>query len=186
MGNIVGRGVLCVMLVGGIVSADTTRPLIKGKTVTITVNKSATLGGLSISFGNAHHKHAADGDTLGMWTFVAKKGRSKKEIELRSEDANFEAEVAIHGVALVFRHVEYEKFNVTLFAQKAPRPLDDETCADRVSVLAAKQGLKEGPSRGYSNRSGIVTVTSGGWTGYCGTLTKRVWIETASAVDDTK
>ena len=173
------------MLVGGIVSADTTRPAVKGKTATITVKKSVTLGGLSISFGVANHKHADNGDTLGMWTFVAKKGASKKEIEVRSEVEHFEAEIAVHGVALVFRHVDYETFTITLFAQKAPKPLDDDACADRVSALAAKQGLKEGSSRGYSNRDGIVIVTSGGWKGYCGTLTKRVWIET-SAVDDTK
>gem|GEM_PF-3703844 len=48
VGNIAARAVLCVMLVGGTVFADTTRPAVKGKTATITVNKSVTLGGLSI------------------------------------------------------------------------------------------------------------------------------------------
>jgi hypothetical protein len=185
VGKIAGVAI-CVMLVGGIVSADTTRPAVKGKTVAITVKKSVTLGGVSISFGVANHKHAAGGDTVGMWTFVAKKGGSKTEFELRSEDEHFEAEVVVHGVALVFQHVAYEKFNVTLFAQKAPKPLDDDTCADKVSALAAKQGLKEGPSRGYSNDEGIVKVTTGGWKGYCGTLTRRVWIENPTAADDKK
>lgn len=177
---------LCVMLVGQIVSADTTRPAVKGKTVTVSVDKTATLGGISISFGSANHKHAVDGDTLGMWTFATKKGGVKKEFELRSEREGFEAEVVVHGAALVFRHLEYEKFSVTLFAAKAPKPLSDDACADRVSALAAKQGQPESSSRGYSNDNGIVKVTSGAWRGYCGTLTKRVWIESSNAVDDTK
>jgi hypothetical protein len=171
------------MLVGGIVSADTTRPRVKGKIATIVTKKSVALGGLSISFESASHKHGGD---LGMWRFIAKRGAKAEEFELRSSRQKFQAEVAVHGVAFVFEHVDYERFTITLFAQKAPKPIDDDTCAERVSALAAKQGLAEGSSRGYSNDSGIVKVTSGAWTGYCGTLTKRVWIDTAKAVDETK
>lgn len=174
------------MLVGGLVSADTTRPAVSGKTVTLAVNKSVTLGGVTITFGAANHKHAVDGGSLGMWTFVAKKGTAKKQLEIRSEDSHFEAEVALHGVAFVFHHISYESFAITLVARKAPRPLADDACADRVSAHAKTRGLPEGTSRSHSNDNGIVVVRTDAWQGYCGTLTKRVWIENPNAIDDAK
>lgn len=161
--------------------ADTARPPLKGKTVTLVGKKAATLGGLSISFTSMRHTHADGGDAVGMWSFVVKKGAKSKKLELRFSNASSQAEVVIHGVALAFEPVEREKFAVTLIAQEAPKPLDDHACAEKVSALAAKQGVKEGTWRRSWNHDGIVVVTTANWRGYCGTLTERVWIETENA-----
>jgi hypothetical protein len=171
---------LFVVLGGGSVIADTSRPAVKGKTVTLVAKKSVTLGGLSISFAKANHKHAEGGGSLGMWTFVVKKGTKSEDLELRSSDEHFQAEVAIHGVALVFEHVEYEKFNVTLAAAKAPKPYSEDACAKLINEAADKAEKEQGASRGYSNEEGIVVMTAEGWRGFCGTLTRRVWLEDAA------
>ena len=158
-------------------TADTTRPAVKGKTATAELKKPVTLGGLSISLTRANHKHSDGGPTLGMWTFSIKKGAATKEIELRSDEEQFQAEVAIQGVALVFELVSYEKFTVTLAAAKAPKPLSDDACAAMITQAADDAEIEQGASRGWSNHEGIVVMTGEGWRGYCGTLTKRVWLD---------
>ncbi|MGE0399891.1 MAG: hypothetical protein AB7T06_24460 [Kofleriaceae bacterium] len=181
MGNIARCVVVAAILVGGSVTADTTRPAVKGKTVTLVPKKPVALGGLSISFTRASHKHDDGGGSLGMWFFAIKKGAKSEEIELRSNDQGFQAEVAVHGAALVFQHVEYEKFTVTLAAQKAPKPLDEDACAAKIVERATKQGLTEGNHRSWSMEHGIVVLNDETWRGSCGTLTRRVWIESPYA-----
>lgn len=154
-------------------TADTSRPRVRGKSATVVAKKSVTLGGVSISFEYASHKHGAD---LGMWGFTLKKGAKSEEIELRSSTQRFQAEVVAHGVALVFEHVEYEKFTVTLAAARAPKPLDEDQCAARIIDAALKKGLTEGDHRSWREEHGVVILEDEKWLGFCGTLTKRVWI----------
>lgn len=180
MGSLPWVVLVCAILVVRTSTADTTRPAVKGTSVTVVEKKSSTLGGLSITLSRSSHKHADEGPTLGIWTFNVKKGATAKEVELRSDEEQFQAEVAVHGVALVFQRLTYESFTVTLAAAKAPKPLTDDACAKLISDLATKQKIEEGGSRGWSNHEGIVVMTADGWRGYCGTLTKRVWIEKAA------
>jgi hypothetical protein len=189
VGKIAGGVVLFVILsilVRQTVTADTTRPAVKGKTVTVELKKPVTIGGLSISLARANHKHADGGTALGMWTFSVKKGATAKDVEMRSSTEHFQAEVSVHGVLLVFQNVSYEKFTVTLAAAKAPKPLTDDACAALITAAAEKAEIEQGAARGWSNEEGIVVMTAEGWRGYCGTLTKRVWLENPMAVDDKK
>jgi hypothetical protein len=154
---------------------DTKPPALTGKVTKLAVKTSATIGGVTVKFASNGHKHPAGrGRTLGMWRFEVSRGAKKDDFELRDDEEDFEAEVDVLGVAMVFRHVDYSTFEIVLVAAKAPKPLTDDACAELVNAAAAKRGLPD-ESDGYSMDNGIVVARAPRWRGHCGTLTRRIW-----------
>jgi hypothetical protein len=154
---------------------DTRPPALTGKVTKLAVKSSATIGGVTVTFASNGHKHPAGrGRTLGMWRFEVSRGAKKDDFELRDEEEDFEAELDVLGVAMVFRHVDYSTFEIVLVAAKAPKPLTDDACAEQITAAAAKRGLPDEHS-GYSTDDGIVVARAPRWRGHCGTLTRRIW-----------
>lgn len=152
---------------------ETKRPLVKGPTTKLEVGHTATIGGAVVRFTGNNHKHAANtGRATGIWGFELAREGAKRDLELRSEDDGFEAEIDAHGVLLVFRHVSYDTFEVVLAANPTPKPLDPDACFALVAAAA-----KLPPDSGHSTRSehGFVIVDAQDWTAYCGMFTRRVW-----------
>lgn len=150
-------------------------PPVAGALTKVKERETVTIGKTTIEFSGANHKHAVKGPALGMWTFAATQGGKREELELRSSDEGFEAEVVAHGAFFVFRHLSYGEFAIVLAADKAPAPLDQDACVERIRAAAAKAGLPPGNDTGYSTDQGIVTFTARSWRGHCGTLSRRVW-----------
>ena len=150
-------------------------PPVKGAVTTLEEKKSATIGGVNVTFTYASHKHmiAGTGRSPGMWGFEFVRG-GKSQVELRNTEEGFEAEVDARGVLLVFRHVGYTKFNI-VNAGKAPKPLDDAGCEILIDKAAAKRSFSLDGASSTGESDGIIQKTTPTWIGYCGTLTKRVW-----------
>jgi hypothetical protein len=164
-------------------------PPVKGPITKLAVKASATIGGVKVTFAYNSHKHmiAGSGPAPGMWGFEFVRGGQKEEIELRHTEPAFEAEVAAKGALLVFRHIDYSNFEIVLAAAKAPKPLDDEACAELIDKAAAKRKFPVNQSASADELNGILRKTTPSWIGYCGTLTKRVWFAPpAPRVDRTR
>ncbi len=146
-----------------------------GAATKIKERETVTIAKTAIEFSGASHKHAVKGPSVGMWYFRATRDGKTEEIELRSSDDRFEAEVVAHGLFFLFRHVSYTEFEIVLGAETAPAPLDQDACVERIRAAATKASLSVGPESGYSTSQGIVWFKAKGWTGYCGTLSRRVW-----------
>lgn len=155
-------------------------PAVKGRVTKLAVKGSATIGGVKVTFAYNSHKRmaAGSGPAPGMWGFEFVRGGRKQEmqeIELRHTESKFEAEVEAKGALLVFRHVDYSNFEIVLVAAKAPKPLDDEACAELIDKAAAKRKFPVDESASTNESNGIVVKATPSWIGHCGTLTKRVW-----------
>lgn len=150
-------------------------PPVGGAVTKVKERETVTIGTTTIEFSGASHKHAVKGPALGMWSFAATRDGKREEIELRSSEEGFEAELVAHGGFFVFRHVSYGEFAIVLAADKAPAPLDEDACVERIRAAAAKAGLPPGNDTGHSTGQGIVTFTARSWRGHCGTLSRRVW-----------
>jgi hypothetical protein len=148
---------------------------VPGTVTSIKESETITIAGIAIKFAGATHKHAVKGPALGRWMFEAARGGKTETIELESTAEGFEAEVAVHGAFLAFRHVDYTKFDIVLGAERAAAPLDQDACVERIRAAATKASLSLGTESGYSTSQGIVTYTAPGWVGHCGTLSQRVW-----------
>lgn len=150
-------------------------PPVKGAVTTLEKTKSAMIGGVKVTFAYASHKHGMAGGppAPGMWGFELFKG-SKKEEELRHTDSGFQSEINAHGVLLVFRHVDYTKFEI-VNAGAAPKALDDEACGALIDAAAKKRGFPTSESSSTSEDNGIYEKHTPIWRGYCGSLTRRVW-----------
>ncbi len=165
------------------------RPAVKGKTVTLQEGKAVTVGGVRVKFGQARHKHASRGGSLGMWGFELTRGKRRLEHELRSSDeGDWQAEVPVFGALLVFTHVSYSEFTVTAVAGKVKPPLDDDAAIALLEAAAASAGLPRGNSTGYQQENGIGELTAsdhGGalWVAHVGLSTRRVWFTAPSRRD---
>ncbi len=146
-------------------------PKVSGAVTALEERKSAMIGGVQVTFAYASHKHGMAGGppAPGMWGFEFLKG-SKKEEEFRHTDSGFQAEVNAHGVLLVFRHLEYTKFEI-VNAGAARKALDDDAC----DAAAKKRNFPIENSSSTSEVNGIYEKRTPTWLGYCGSLTKRVW-----------
>jgi hypothetical protein len=154
----------------------TSVPAVQGAVTRVGEKQAVEVGGVTITFKYANHKHAVRGNAVGMWGFELAKGGATKEIELRSSEEGFEAEIGEHGVFLVFRHASYTAFDVVLAAKVAPTPLTNEACAAKIDQAVARAGLPRGTSRSQSGGQGIVRVATARWVGRCGVYSQRVWL----------
>lgn len=170
------RAALLLMAAASIAAADPVPP-VKGPVTKLVEHKSAVIGGTRVTFAYASHKRVAagHGPAPGMWGFEFVRAGKKSEVELRHTASGFQAEVAAHGVLLVFRHVDYTTFEIVLAAARAPKPLDEEGCSELIDKTAEKRKLPIDESSSSSEAGGIVEKTTPSWIGYCGTFTKRVW-----------
>jgi hypothetical protein len=164
---------------------DGKRPAVTGQTIKIALKQTVTIGGVSVKFVSNGHKHPAGrGRTLGMWGFeIARGGGAKQELDLRSTDEGFEAEVDAKGVLLVFRHVSYSEFELVLAAKQTPKPLSEEACEAIIAKAAVKLGLPGEPNH-LGSHHGFVVAGAKQWDGHCGTYTRRVWFTAARRDDD--
>ena len=165
------------------VAIPTTRPALKGKPVTVTLNDEKLVGGVKVRFAANNHKHRVGGGAMGMFTFELRRGGKTLELELRSELEGFEAEIDAHGVLLVFEHVGYGEFRVTPGARRTPPPLDDDACVAAIEQAAATAGLPASSSRSYGESDGILYFRTEGWTAACGRYTRRIWFMPANRDD---
>jgi hypothetical protein len=155
-------------------------PPLPGKPTKLEEGKTTTVGGVTIKFAGASHKRPMQGGpSLGMWSFDLARGGKRESIELRDDASHFESEVDALGVALVFRHVDYTTFEITLAAARSPTALTDDACAELIEKAAVKRGLPDSLS-GYTTDNGIVVARAPRWTGHCGTLTRRIWFTPAT------
>jgi hypothetical protein len=158
------------------VTFDPGPPTVAGEVARIEVKSVRTVGGVQVKFAYANHKHAvAGGDSLGMWGFELTRGSRRAELELRSEQSGFEAEIDALEALLVLRHLDYTTFEIVLVAARAPAPLGEDACIERIEAEVQRRGLSFA-SVSHGERDGIVTARSADWRGYCGTYTRRVWI----------
>jgi hypothetical protein len=147
-------------------------PPVKGPVTRIATNATVTITGIKITFKYSSHK---SGGELGMWGFEAVRFGAKKQFELRSETSGFEAELDVTGTLLVFRHVDYNTFEIVLAAPKAPKPLDDDGCSAQIEKAATDRKLPTGGSSSSSTDHGIVKMSTASWVAYCGQYTRRIW-----------
>lgn len=150
-------------------------PKVAGKVTVLEEKKSAAIGGVQVTFKYASHKHGMAGGppAPGMWGFDFVKG-SKQDVELRHTDTGFESEVNAHGQLLVFRHVDYTKFEI-VHAGAAGKPLDDDACGVLIDAAAKKRGFPTDGPASTTQDNGIYVKNAEAWRGFCGSLTKRVW-----------
>jgi hypothetical protein len=146
-------------------------PPVKGTVTKIATNSTVTITGIKITFKYSSHK---SGGELGMWGFEAVRFGAKKEFELRHEKEHFESEVDVGGAPLVFRHVDYNNFEIVLATAKG-KPLDQDGCRAEIEKAAATRKLTIGDRSGTSEENGVVRFSTNGWVAYCGTLTRRIW-----------
>ncbi len=141
---------------------------------TVSVGKDFT-----VEFVSASHKRGGK-ESLGMWSFVITKGGRRLEVELRSSElTGWQAEIVAHGSLLVFQHVGYTEFNVTLVPGLATKALTEDEAADLIAKTAHDLGLPSASSS-YNENEGILYYTARRedrllWKGYCGLFTRRVW-----------
>lgn len=151
-------------------------PPVRGPVKRVTQGKTIVLGGVSIRFHAASHKHAMTGHrSRGSWTFsLARRGKTR-EVTLSSSADRFEAEVVAHGAMFVFRKLGYFEYEIVLAAARAPKPLDEDACEAAIDAAATRAGLPRGTSSSSSEESGVLRHQELGWVGHCGTYTRRVW-----------
>jgi hypothetical protein len=158
-------------VVGGITVPDPI-PAVKGPVTKLETKKTATIGGMQVTFSYSSHK--SDGE-LGMWGFELARGGRKESFELRSESSRFEAEVDALGALLVFRHIDYNNFEIVLAAAKTPKPLDNDGCRAAIEKAATARKLTIDGSSSTGTEDGIIKMSNKGWVGYCGVYTRRIW-----------
>lgn len=162
---------------------DPKPPPLPGKVTKLVVKSSATVGGVTVKFAfNSHKRPAKGGRSLGMWGFELARAGKKHDFELRDSNDHFEAEIDALGVALVFRHLDYDSFEIIVAAAKTPKALDDDACVALIEKEAAHRTLPDSVTS-HDNEHGIVNARAPTWIGHCGTLTKRIWF-TAPPVQD--
>jgi hypothetical protein len=130
---------------------------------------------LKVAFSYSRHK--SDGE-LGMWGFELVRSGTKQELELRSEDSHFEAEIDANGTLLVFRHIDYYNFEIVLANAKTPKPLDNEACRAQIEKAAIARHLltaDDSTSGGGGATEGVLMRSTTSFVAYCGVYTKRVW-----------
>lgn len=157
-------------------------PAVRGPVKRITETKTVTVGGVKITMGRSNHKHYADGGgAVGMWSFTFTHGGKSTPLEIRSDGEGFETELVGHGVFFVLRNVSYDEFDVVLAGQRAPKPLTEEACDEKISKAALGLGLPRSGGAGHSVSvdDGVVHHTERPWVGHCGLYSKRVWFTAA-------
>lgn len=182
------RSLVVVIAMSSVAGAETPKPVpppaltkpdrvpeVRGPTGKIEERKAISIGGVSVRFAYASHKHpAGSGPAPGMWGFVVTKNGRTQELELRHVDAGFESEIAAHGVLLVFRHRDYSTFEIVA-AGKAGTPLDDDGCDAAIDKAAAKRGFPPATSASTGEANGVFEKQTPSWRGFCGSYTRRVW-----------
>ncbi|MEJ7599906.1 MAG: hypothetical protein WKG01_18515 [Kofleriaceae bacterium] len=150
------------------------RPLPEGPTVTARLGREVSIGGVQLKLTASNHKRAAK--QLGIFAFEIRRDGKRKQVELRTLERGFEAELDVLDALLVFRQLaEAEAFAVTLVAPRAPAPQSEEQCAALIDAGATTAKLSTTSSRTYTDANGVLVMLTRGWRGYCGRYTKRVW-----------
>lgn len=147
------------------------RPAPEGPSVTLKLGIAQSLGDFKIK-NTARTQPGAD--TLGIFAFEVVRGGKTKQLELRSMEPGFEAEVDTLGSLLVFRQLGTE-LAVSLAATRTPAPQTEEECAALIDAGATTAGHTTTSSRTYTDANGVIVMLTRSWRGYCGRYTRRVW-----------
>lgn len=75
------------------------------------------------------------------------------------------------------RHVSYYDFDIVLAGKRAPKPLTEEACDEKIGKAAMERGLPRSGGKGHSLSvdDGVAHHTERPWVGHCGRYSKRVW-----------
>lgn len=147
------------------------RPPPEGPTVTARLGREVSVGGVKVKLTDRRGNK-----DLGVFAFDVQRDGKRKQIELRTMERGFEAELDVLDALLVFRQLaDPDAFAITLTSPRAPAPQTEDQCAALIDAGAGTAKLSTTSSRTFTDANGVLVMLTRGWRGYCGRYTRRVW-----------